>query len=181
MTPRTCVLIAGAAVAALCAPLIGEWPKAVVWNASESVPIGLYRIADVDALEVPGLVAVRPPEQLESFLDSNGYLPRGALLLKRLAGLPGQTVCRAGAAVTVDGIAFGDALASDRFGRQLPVWRGCRRIAQHDIFLMNFEVSDSLDGRYFGPLPRSAIVGRAIPILTRDSASEPFVWRAPTH
>jgi type IV secretory pathway protease TraF len=31
---------------------------------------------------------------------------------------------------------------------------------------MNWNEPASLDGRYFGPLPRSAIVGRAAPLWT---------------
>ena len=45
----------------------------------------------------------------------------------------------------------GDALDRARLDRELPAWQGCRRIADGDIFLMNPDVRDSLDGRYFGP------------------------------
>jgi type IV secretory pathway protease TraF len=31
---------------------------------------------------------------------------------------------------------------------------------------MNWQSSDSLDGRYFGPVPASAIIARALPIWT---------------
>ncbi|WP_407808323.1 S26 family signal peptidase, partial [Staphylococcus aureus] len=82
-----------------------------------------------------------------------GYLPRGVPLLKRVAGLPGQRVCRSGRTITVDGRAIGDALDRDRRGRELPTWQGCRVIADDELFLMNWQVRDSLDGRYFGPLP----------------------------
>jgi type IV secretory pathway protease TraF len=34
-----------------------------------------------------------------------------------------------------------------------------------------------MDGRYFGPLPASTVLGRAIPILTRDMPDAPLVWR----
>jgi type IV secretory pathway protease TraF len=33
---------------------------------------------------------------------------------------------------------------------------------------MNTVPADSLDGRYFGPLPLTTIVGRADPIWTRE-------------
>ena len=48
-----------------------------VWNASESVPLGLYRLRPADKLFVTELVAVQPPEPLATFLDLNGYLPVG--------------------------------------------------------------------------------------------------------
>ena len=45
---------------------------------------------------------------------------------------------------------------------------------------MNRQVRDSLDGRYFGPLPATAIIGRAIPLWTDEAGDGRFVWRAPT-
>jgi type IV secretory pathway protease TraF len=53
-----------------------------------------------------------------------------------------------------------------RSGRPLPVWQGCRMIADGEVFLMNWLSADSLDGRYFGSLPAASIVGRAVPIWT---------------
>ena len=31
---------------------------------------------------------------------------------------------------------------------------------------MNWQSTDSLDSRYFGPLPASAVIGRAVPVWT---------------
>jgi type IV secretory pathway protease TraF len=100
--------------------------------------------------------------------------------MKRIAGLPGQRVCRSGLAITVDRIAMGNALERDRRGRDLPVWQGCHRIADGEVFLMNWEIQDSLDGRYFGPLPMSSIIGRAVPLWTDEDGSGRYEWRAPT-
>ena len=137
-----------------------------VWNASESAPPGLYRLQPVDTLFVTELVAVLPPEPLAAFLAEGSYLPRGVPMLKRVLALPGQTVCRNGLTITVDGIGLGEALDRDMRGRPLPIWQGCRVVARDDVFLMNWQSSDSLDGRYFGPIPASAIIARALPIWT---------------
>ena len=131
------------------------------------------------ALDLTDLVAVDAPEPLATFLSDGGYLPRGVPLLKRVAALPGQRVCRTGLAITVDGVPLGDALDRDRRGRQLPVWQGCRSVADGELFLMNWQVRDSLDGRYFGPLPASAVIGRATPLYTDEDGDGRFVWRAP--
>ena len=153
----------------------------LIWNASASTPHRpLCDRARRRRLEVTDLVAVNAPEPLASFLAERGYLPRGVPLMKRVAALPGQQVCRTGAHVTVDGIAMGEALTRDRLGRDLPVWQGCRRIADGEIFLMNWSVADSLDGRYFGPLPTSSIIGRAIPLWTDEDGDGRFEWRAAT-
>lgn len=151
----------------------------LVWNASASVPIGFYTIAPADGLDVSDLVAVMLPEPLSAFMMERGYVARDVPLLKRVLGLPGQRVCRNGHTITVDGIEMGEALERDRLGRDLPVWQGCRVIAEGQLFLMNLDVRDSLDGRYFGPLPASTVIGRATPLFTDEDGDGRFVWRAP--
>ena len=63
-------------------------PPWLIWNASASVPIGLYAIHTVGAQRIGGLVVVKPPEPLASFLADRGYLPRGVPLVKHVAALP---------------------------------------------------------------------------------------------
>ena len=140
-------------------------PK-LIWNASASVPIGLYRVEPTDRLKLADLVLLRPPEALEKFLADGGYLPCGVPLLKRVEGLPGQTVCRLGLSVSVDGKPIGEARTDDRRGRLLPEWQGCVTLGDGQVFLLNSDSPDSLDGRYFGPLPVSSIIGRATPFWT---------------
>jgi conjugative transfer signal peptidase TraF len=142
-------------------------PK-LIWNASESVPVGLYAIRPAGALYVTELVAVRPPEPLATFLAGRRYLPTGVPLLKRILALPGQRVCRSDLTITVGGIAMGDALDRDSRGRRLPVWQGCHVVAAGEVFLMNWQSTVSLDGRYFGFLSASTIIGRADPLWTRE-------------
>jgi len=159
-------------------------PTRLVWNVSASAPIGLYDIdppGDLPSdLIVTDLVAVNPPKPLADFMVERGYIGRGVPLLKRVMALPGQEVCRVRRTITVDGIELGAALDRDRSGRNLPVWSGCRRVAGDEIFLMNADVRDSLDGRYFGPISVSAVIGRAMPIYTDEDGDGRFVWRAAT-
>jgi len=157
-----------------------DFPKKLIWNASASAPIGLYSIAPARRLEVTDLVALRAPEQFADFMVERGYIGRGVPLMKRVAGLPGQQVCRREHAITVDGVPLGDALDHDHLGRPLPIWQGCRRIADGELFLMNWSVRDSLDSRYFGPLPTSTVIGRATPLWTDEEGDGRYVWRAPT-
>ncbi len=154
-------------------------PLKLVWNASASTPIGLYAISSAERLEIADLVAVDAPEPLATFLADRGYLPRGVPLLKRVAGISGQRVCRTGRTISVDGIDIAEALERDRLGRALPVWQGCRVIAAGEIFLVNAQIRDSLDGRYFGPIPTTSIIGRATPLYSDEDGNGRFEWRAP--
>ncbi|OKO83769.1 S26 family signal peptidase [Bradyrhizobium sp. NAS96.2] len=154
------------AVAALLTTIAMEPLPLYIWNASTSVPIGLYRLRPSKAFHVTELVAVRPPEPLATFLDLNGYLPIGVPMLKRVLALPGQSVCRSGITISVDEIAVGEARDRDARGRPLPKWQGCHVVGDDELFLMNWQSDDSLDGRYFGFLPTSAVIGRALPVWT---------------
>lgn len=155
-------------------------PLTLVWNASASAPVGLYTIAPADRLEVTDLVAVAAPDRLARFLAARGYLAEGVPLMKRVAALPGQHVCRIRGEITVDGITMGRAQDRDRLGRDLPTWSGCHIVERGDLFLMNWQSADSLDGRYFGPLPASGVIGKAMPLYTDEAGDGHFVWRAPT-
>lgn len=164
---RARTLITTIAAAALVTATMGPKPApSLVWNASESVPIGLYRVQPVGRLTVTELVVAMPPEPLRTFLSEGGYLPRGVPLIKRVLALPGQTVCRKGLAISVDGIEMGLAREHDSRGRPLPHWQDCCVVAKGDVFLMNWDEPASLDGRYFGPIRASSIVGRAEPLWT---------------
>lgn len=161
MLTATCVAAVGLFATIVLQPL-----PLYIWNASASVPIGLYRLRPVERFHVTELVAVQPPERLAIFLDLNGYLATGVPMLKRVLALPGQTVCRTGLVVSVDDIAMGAARHCDRRGRPLPKWQGCHVVGEGELFLMNWQSSDSLDGRYFGFMPASAVIGRALPVWT---------------
>jgi conjugative transfer signal peptidase TraF len=168
-------VLGGAAASAV------ETPTKLIWNATASAPVGFYTVEPADRIDVPDLVAIMPPEPLASFMVERSYIARGVPLLKRVLGLPGQWVCRTGRTITVDGIEMGDALDRDRIGRDLPVWQGCRVIGDDQIFLMNWEVRDSLDGRYFGPIPAASVIGRAVPLWTDEEGVGRYEWRATTH
>jgi conjugative transfer signal peptidase TraF len=155
----TCIAALSIGVPTLCRPV----PQ-LIWNASASVPIGLYRVLPALPLHVGELVVVRPPEDLASFLAERGYLAIGVPLLKHILALSGQTICRRGETIIVDGKAMGSALCLDHAGRTLPGWLGCRVVAEGEVFLMNWRSEYSFDSRYFGPLPASTIVGRADPL-----------------
>jgi conjugative transfer signal peptidase TraF len=138
----------------------------IVWNSTASSPIGLYAVRISPTLSVGDLVVVAPPQPVASFLADGGFLPRGVPLIKPILALPGQTVCRFGLVITLNGSTVGIARQYDRLGRPLPDWQGCRTMAAGDVFLMNRKQAASLDGRYFGAVPRSSIIGSAMPLWT---------------
>jgi conjugative transfer signal peptidase TraF len=135
----------------------------LVWNASASAPIGLYRV-------LPGkpasgdLVLVRTPDSARQLAAERGYLPQNVPLVKPVAALDGDTVCAADDVISVNGRVVAERLARDRLGRPLPSWSGCHLLDGAEAFLLMEGVSDSFDGRYFGPVPTADIIGRLVPL-----------------
>jgi conjugative transfer signal peptidase TraF len=143
----------------------------LLWNASASVPIGLYALHPAGKLTAGKLLVIRPPAALAQFMAARRYLALGVPLIKHVAALPGQIVCRSGLTITVNGVAEAQALDRDARGRKLPVWQGCRAVQTGEVFLVNAGVPDSFDGRYFGPVPDSTIIGSATPLWLPDQQS----------
>lgn len=139
----------------------------LLWNTTASVPVGLYSLEPIGRPRIGDLVAAKLPEPLASWFDEAGYLPRGVPLLKLVAAVAGQRVCRSGDALTIDGRPVVRARPRDRAGRRLPAWAGCYRLETGEVLLLNAAAPDSLDGRYFGPSRVHDLLGRATPIWTR--------------
>ncbi|TIO30928.1 DUF736 family protein [Mesorhizobium sp.] len=148
---------------------IGQRPQ-LIWNASASVAIGLYRVEPYDRIGVADIALVMPPKSLADFMARRGYLSNNVPLLKRVLALSGQTVCRRRTAIVVGSVTYGHARERDSRGRALPVWQGCRVVAGDEVFLMNWGAADSFDGRYFGLLPLTSVIGRAVPVWTLGHA-----------
>jgi type IV secretory pathway protease TraF len=97
MTGRATTLLMMLGPAALALSTIAAKPaKRYIWNASASVPVGLYRLRPTGSLWVTELVTVQPSESLATFLSECGYLPRGVPMLKCVMALPGRPFAETG-------------------------------------------------------------------------------------
>lgn len=156
-------LVAGSLLA-LAWAAFGASPLQLVYNASDSVPIGWYRIAPASSLAVGDLVLVHLPPEAMTLAAQRGYLPASVPLLKTVAAVAPQLVCVRGDQVRVDGRLVARRLSWDRQGRALPAWRTCRRLVDDELFLLSTTNPESFDSRYFGPIAADAVIGRAQPL-----------------
>ncbi len=164
---RVGLLATGAtALAGLLFPVVHCPELRFVWNASASVPLGLYRIEPGVPARVGELVALRPSPALGRYMAERRYVEENALLIKPVAAAAGATVCRHDLRVTIDGRSVATALVRDRFRRPLPRWSGCLRLRPDQLFLVAPATPASFDSRYFGPVDRGRVVGRAMPLWT---------------
>jgi conjugative transfer signal peptidase TraF len=158
-----CTLIG---VIAAVAPAVFRPAVRIVYNASSSAPLGWYRIQRAASLRVDDYVLATLPAAAAALAAQRGYLPAGLPIVKRVGAVAGQHVCVRAGALMIDGRPAGRILASDRRGRPLIAWQHCRSLAGGELFLLSTTNLASFDSRYFGPIPVSAVRGRAMPLWT---------------
>lgn len=168
LTPRGQGLAAaiGLALAGLAAPLAVNPVPRLVWNASASAPIGLWRIVPGAAISVGDSVLVEPPNQARRLAAQRHYLPANVPMIKTIAAVSGDQVCAREAVITVNNRLVATRRLADRRGRKLPWWQGCIRLSRGQVMLLN-RAPDSFDSRYFGPVEKGAIIGKATPLWLR--------------
>jgi conjugative transfer signal peptidase TraF len=175
---RAGILTAGIASLLALSTLTFAVGPLLVWNITPSIPTGLYWITAAGRLHPGDRIVIEPPPAIRSVLAERGYLAPGVPLLKRVAAVAGQRVCRAGALVTVEARPLGRALERDRAGRPMPAWAGCRTLGASEVFVMSPAQPSSFDSRYFGPIARGAVASRAVPVWTDERGTGAHIWFA---
>lgn len=159
----------GIGLAALCAPTVLHVSARIVYNPSDSVQRGWYRIGAINgtaSLHAGSIVLARLPGDVAAFAAQRGYLAAGVPILKRIGAVTPQLMCVRDRIVRVDGAAVATALAQDSRHRPLHAWTLCRPLAEGELFLLSDTNPASFDSRYFGPIAASAVLGIAQPLWT---------------
>lgn len=151
-------------LAALSWAALTTSPPRLVYNASDSVPVGWYLISPANSLAPGDLVLVHLPMEVRSLAAQRGYLPANVPLLKSVAAVAPQRVCVQGNQVRIDGDLVAKRLRWDRQGHALPAWQACRHLLGNELFLLSSSNPESFDSRYFGPVSVDAVIGRAQPL-----------------
>ena len=151
-------------VLALAVASLVRLPEMLIYNASASAPIGFYWLDD-RAIDRGDYVLVRVPERVCQLVEERGYLPPDVPLIKRVAAVGGDRICRDGPEIVINGTAVAVAQEADSSGRPLPDWQGCSVLTEQTVFLLQ-DHPRSFDGRYFGPVETATIIGRATPLWT---------------
>ncbi len=84
----------------------------------------------------------------------------GRLLLKRIVGVPGDSLRVGGGSVQVNGRALDEPYAEG--DTPYEQHRGINRLEDGEFFVLGDNRAASTDSRDFGPVPASAIVGTAV-------------------
>jgi conjugative transfer signal peptidase TraF len=141
-------------------------PYRLVYNPSESAPRGWYALVPTSHAASGELVLVHLPKSVARLADERGYLPMHVPILKRVGAQSGDEVCATRRGVFIAGTLVAQALKDDSRGRPLPRWNACRKLNAQELFLLSTYSPFSFDSRYFGPVKRVGVIGRAIPLWT---------------
>ena len=172
---RARIVLAGLSACGLAAlawaSFVQPMPR-LIYNPSDSVPVGWYRVDPLHhrpgspprPLSVDSIVLTTLPPDAAALAAQRGYLPARVPLLKRVGATAPQEVCIAGGIVRIDGVPSAAVLRADRWGRPLPSWQQCRRLEPGELFLLSVTNPASFDSRYFGPVSVSAVISVAHPV-----------------
>ncbi len=139
-------------------------PLAII-NETPSMQKGLYvRTGDAQKLKRGEIVAMPMPKSAKDYLVGKLGYPADTFLIKRVAALPGDLVCRQADTLTVAGKTL-QAKARDRHDNALPNWQGCYKLSNEEIFIQG-DQPESFDSRYFGPVSRHALSGTYRQVLS---------------
>jgi conjugative transfer signal peptidase TraF len=159
-------LLTALGIAALAWPSLHTSVARIIYNPSDSVPPGWYRIGPPESLRVGSIVLARLPADATALAAQRGYLPEHIPLLKRIGAMSPQQVCIEKHIVRIDGVPVAGVHTTDGRGRPLSAWQQCRRLHDGELFLLSATNPASFDSRYFGPVAASTVIGSAQPLWT---------------
>lgn len=137
-------------------------------NETPSEPLGVYRLVEHRESEFRrGMYVVFPvPKELHALVYGRHWIKNGIPFLKDLLGLAGDHVCVLRDRLEINGRYIGPVFERDSQGQPLPKHVGCFDVQTGTFFAASQTFEKSFDGRYFGALPLSQLLGEARPVWT---------------
>ena len=164
---RRIASLAAVGVALLTGSVLVPRQQRFVWNTTASTAVGVYAVLRRSPLRGE-LALIDLPPDVRRLAIARGYLSHASLLIKPVAAVSGDRICRVGRTVWVSGHKIATARVADAQRRLLPTWRGCQLLGPGQIFVLGI-ANDSFDSRYYGPIDAHNVVGTAIPVWTFQS------------
>jgi signal peptidase I len=106
-------------------------------------------------------------------LDHCGEEPAGDLI-KRVIALPGQTIYSSGSRIYINGHMLAEPYlpAAELLGRPIASSQHPYRVPPGEFYVLGDNRAISCDSRYWGPIPGSTIIGKAIVTIWHNNHPE---------
>lgn len=138
----------------------GYW---LSYQVTPSMPKGFYWVTPIHgSLHRNEVVVFKPPAQFEKYLTKKHWLPDDGVMMKHIVALPGDWVCKKDDYIWLNDKMLAPVFSHAPKGEALPSLAFCGTLLHNQYLLMSLRVPNSFDGRYFGPVSRRLIIGRAI-------------------
>ena len=157
-------LAQGLLIASAALPEAIQDPPIII-NETISMAKGAYvRTGDAQSLKHGDIIAMPMNAPARDYLGEKLGYPKDTMLIKRVAGLSGDVMCRRGTPVTINAQAV-HAARRDSGGNFLPYWTGCHVLLPNEVSLLGDHPS-SFDSRYFGPVTKAELSGTYKAVMT---------------
>lgn len=133
-------------------------------NRTLSAPRGLYLLSKEFRLQRNELVIFSFPSNLKPYLTQYPWL-KEVSQLKTIGALPGDTYCVVKGELVVEGDAVGKVYTKDNRERALPHLSGCSTVKPNNFLPLSVNKEGSFDGRNYGEVSQSLIMGKARPLF----------------
>lgn len=134
----------------------------LTYSNSISMPKGFYLIVPATILHRNDVVEFLPPQQAQEYLATKHWAPNNGHLLKHVMGIPGDWVCNSNNAVWINNQKIGPIFQFYAPNKPLPQNHFCGKLKINQYLLLSDKIARSFDGRYFGPITKDQIIGKAI-------------------
>lgn len=149
-------------------------PYGLVWNATPSIPVGLYLSKDYNAYEPlsRGDIVCWKHGDMGKYLD-RGYVPADIRVCKHVVGVYGDQVAQTSGKVSVVNAQTGAVTTAqvqslDTKGRTLDnALENITTVAPETVLVLAPEIPNALDSRYLGLIPTQVLKNRMTPIWLR--------------
>jgi type IV secretory pathway protease TraF len=157
-------LAQGLLIASAALPNAIQNPPIII-NETISMAKGAYiRTGNAQGVKRGDIIAMPMNAPARDYLGEKLGYPKDTMLIKRVAGLSGDVMCRHGIEVTINGQTI-HAARRDTSGILLPYWSGCHVLLPNEVFLLGDHAS-SFDSRYFGPVTKAELSGTYKALMT---------------
>jgi conjugative transfer signal peptidase TraF len=143
-------------------------------NTTPSIPVGVYRLTNEPIVKGAYVLFCPPPAPVFAMAKARGYLGAGfcpggyGQLMKKILAVQDDLVTIGSDGIEVNGqqLPLSEPIKFDGGGRPLPGYKASRVLNSSEVLVMSDSNRGSFDGRYFGPIQRSQILGVIRPIFT---------------